>query len=252
MPLVETEGLVIKSYNLAEADRIVVLLTHDHGVVRGVAKGAKRLKSKFGSGLEPFSVVQATYFQKDAVELVSIQKTDLIQSNFDAASDPDFLQKFSYLGDLLLTLSPPHDPNETLYRMVKACVETASNDRSTLLSTGVYFELWMLRLAGYLPDWGHCNACRREFDETETANLQGNFHLICPTCRRGAATRPFDGTTRSIAAAARKLSPSKFAEFTADQHDALKALSIILKLIVSSSIGREVTGETSLAIKTQG
>ncbi len=251
MPLVETEGLVIKSYNLAEADRIVVLLTHDHGVVRGVAKGAKRLSSKFGSGLEPFSVVQTTYFQKDAVELVSIQKTDLIQSNFDAASDPDFLQKFSYLGDLLLTLSPPHDPNETLYRMVKACVETASNDRSTLLSTGVYFELWMLRLAGYLPDWGHCNACGREFDDAETANLSGNFHLICPTCRRGAATRPFDGISRSIAAAARKLSPSKFAEFTADKDDALKALSIILKLIVSSSIGREVTGEKSLAIKTQ-
>ena len=252
MPLVETEGLVIKSYNLAEADRIVVFLTHDHGVVRGVAKGAKRLKSKFGSGLEPFSVVHVTYFQKDSVELVSIQKTDLIQSNFDAASDPDFLQKFSYLGDLLLTLSPPHDPNETLYRMVKACVETASKDRSTLLSTGVYFELWMLRLAGYLPDWGHCNACRREFDDSETANLQGNFHLICSTCRRGAATRPFDGTHRSIAAAARRLAPREFAAFTADKHDALKALSIILKLIVSSSIGREVSGEKSLAIKTQG
>ena len=64
MALIETESLVLKSYNLAEADKIVVLLTHDHGVVRGVAKGAKRLKSKFGSGLEPFSVVHSTYFQK--------------------------------------------------------------------------------------------------------------------------------------------------------------------------------------------
>ncbi|MBK8304956.1 MAG: DNA repair protein RecO [Chloracidobacterium sp.] len=251
MPLVETEGLVIKSYNLAEADRIVVLLTLDHGVVRGVAKGAKRLKSKFGSGLEPFSVVQATYFQKDSVELVSIQKTDLIQSNFDAASDPDFLQKFSYLGDLLLTMSPPHDPNETLYRMVKR-VETASNDRFDAIEHGRIFRIVDAGLAGYLPDWGHCNACGREFDDAETANLSDNFHLICPTCRRGAATRPFDGISRSIAAAARKLSPSKFAEFTADKDDALKALSIILKLIVSSSIGREVTGEKSLAIKTQG
>ncbi len=252
MPLVETEGLVIKSYNLAEADRIVVLITRDHGVVRGVAKGAKRLKSKFGSGLEPFSVVQTEYFQKDAVELVSIQKTDLIQSNFEAASDPAFLQKFSYLGDLLLTLSPPHDPNETLYRMVKVCVETASADRSALLSTGVYFELWMLRLAGYLPDWGHCNVCRRDFEDTEIANLQGNFHLICSTCRRGPVTRPFDATSRAIAAAARKLGPGKFAEFTADEHDRLDAISGILKMIVSSSIGREVTGEKSLAIKTQG
>src|SRR3954471_24243642 len=99
MPLIETEGLVLKSYNLAESDRIDVLLTREHGVVRAVAKGAKRLKSKFGSGLEPFSVVQATYFQKETVELVSLQKTDLITSNFDAASEPAFLQKFSYLAE---------------------------------------------------------------------------------------------------------------------------------------------------------
>src|SRR6187397_190419 len=111
MPLVETESLVIKSYNLAEADKIVVLLTRDHGVVRGVAKGAKRLKSKFGSGLEPFSVVRAEYFEKETSDLVSIQKVELIQSNFAAASNPDFLQKFSYLGDILITFSPPHDPN---------------------------------------------------------------------------------------------------------------------------------------------
>ena len=54
MSLIETESIILRSYNLAEADKIVVLLTRDHGVVRGVAKGAKRLKSKFGSGLEPF------------------------------------------------------------------------------------------------------------------------------------------------------------------------------------------------------
>ena len=64
MPLIETESLVIKSYGLAEADRIVVLLTQEHGMIRGVAKGAKRLKSKFGSGLEPFSVVKVEYFEK--------------------------------------------------------------------------------------------------------------------------------------------------------------------------------------------
>src|SRR3954463_3717708 len=107
MPLIETESLVLKSYNLAEADKIVVLLTHDHGVVRGVAKGAKRLKSRFGSGLEPFSEIRASYFQKENIELVSLQKADLIRSNFEVASNPDFLQKFSYLGDLLISFLPP-------------------------------------------------------------------------------------------------------------------------------------------------
>ncbi|MEP6787877.1 MAG: DNA repair protein RecO, partial [Acidobacteriota bacterium] len=235
------------SYNLAEADRIVVLLTHDHGVVRGVAKGAKRLKSRFGSGLEPFSIVRAEYFQKDSSELVSIQKIDLIQSNFTAASNPDFLQKFSYLGDLLITMSPPHDPNETLYRMVKACIETAASDPETLLSTGVYFELWLVRLAGYLPDWSKCDECGRMFDDVEGASVRSNFHLVCSECRKSSG-RVMDRPGREIAAAARRLSPYEFAKFTRGKDKDLNYLSTILKQLISQSIGREVMGETSLAI----
>lgn len=247
MPLIETESLVIKSYNLAEADKIVVLLTRDHGVVRGVAKGAKRLKSKFGSGLEPFSVVRTTYLQKEAVELVAIQRIDLIRSNFTAASNPDFLQKFSYLGDLVITFSPPHDPNETLYRMVRACIETAAADAGTLLSIGVYFELWLLRLAGYLPDWARCDGCGRAFDDVEETGVRTNFHLQCLNCRRSGSARVLSGSGRAIATAARRLSPEDFAKFSSSSTEDLACLSIILKQMISRSIGREVTGEISLA-----
>ena len=248
MPLVETESLVIKSYNLGDADRIVVFLTRDHGVVRGVAKGAKRLKSKFGSGLEPFSIVRAEYFEKESVELVSIQKIDLVRSNFAAASNPDFLQKFSYLGDLLITLSPPHDPNETLYRMVRACVETAADDPESLASTGVYFELWMLRLAGYMPDWSKCDRCGRSFDDAESADIRGDFHLICANCRRSAGGRVLTGSARAVSVAARRLSPVDFSKFTVECDEDLRFLSALMKQMISTAIGREVVGETSLAI----
>jgi len=249
MPLIETEGLVLKSYNLAESDRIVVLLTRDHGVVRGVAKGAKRLKSKFGSGLEPFSVVQATYFQKETSELMSIQKTEIITSNFTAASEPAFLQKFSYLADLLIAFSPPHDPNEKLYRMARSCVDAASADGETLLAAGVYFELWLLRLSGFLPAWTKCDNCRRPFDNDELANLQANFHLMCDACRRGPATQPFDGAMRAISVAARRFPPSEFAELTAADTERLEQMSNVLKRIVATALGREVAGEFSLAVK---
>ncbi len=74
MGLVETEGLILKSYSLAEADKIVILLTKNEGIIRGVAKGANRLKSRFGGGLEPFSIVRINYFQKEERELVSISQ----------------------------------------------------------------------------------------------------------------------------------------------------------------------------------
>ncbi len=245
MALIETESLVLKSYNLAEADKIVVLLTHDHGVVRGVAKGAKRLKSKFGSGLEPFSVVQSTYFQKDAVELVSIERIDLIRSSFGVASNPDFLQKFSYLADLLIAISPPHDPSETLYRMATACLQTASDNEPALLSVGVYFEIWLLRIAGYLPDWTRCDQCGRAFGETEESSIGSNFHLFCSACRRASSNGILTPDIRALAAAAMRISPGDFSQFDAERHDDLVALSNVLKRMISQAIGREVAAEST-------
>ena len=242
MGLIETESLVLKSYNLAEADKIVVLLTQDHGVVRGVARGAKRLKSKFGSGLEPFSVVQSTYFQKDAVELVSIDRIDLIRSSFSHASNPDFLEKFAYLADLLIAISPPHDPSETLYRMTRACLQTASDGPERLLSVGVYFEIWLLRIAGYLPDWSRCAKCGRQFDISEETNMSRSFHLNCLSCKPGRA-EPLSSGLRSMAANVLHISPADFAVYSADRADELGILSGIAKRMISVAIGREVMNE---------
>ena len=121
MSLIETDALVLRSYPLAEADRIVVFLTRDHGVVRCVAKGAKRLKSRFGSSLEPFSTVRLTYLHKDDRELHLARHTELIESHFRFAASPEALATFSYIADLVMSLVPPNDPDHLLYRMTSAC-----------------------------------------------------------------------------------------------------------------------------------
>src|SRR5687768_5507300 len=157
MPLFESESLVLKTYNLAEADRIVVFFTRDHGIVRGVAKGAKRLKSRFGSTLEPFSTVMLEYYEKEDRELVGIRRAELIRSSFLEASNPRFLHTFSYIADLLVAFVPPNDANETLYRMVKACIEAGAESSDSLAAMRLYFELWLLRLGGYMPDWKKCD-----------------------------------------------------------------------------------------------
>jgi DNA repair protein RecO (recombination protein O) len=247
MSLIETESIILRSYNLAEADKIVVLLTRDHGVVRGVAKGAKRLKSKFGSGLEPFSFVNSTYFEKDTSDLVSIQKIEIDESNFAAASDPDFLQKFSYLGDLLVSFLAPHDPNETVFRMVRAAITTAAADRSTLPAIGVYFELWLLKLSGYLPDWSRCDSCGNGFRGEESASLLSNSHLSCERCRK--SHRRLGLEERNLVASALKLSPDAFSIAHASDIDAIGSLSTVLKTMISQAIGREVAAEKPFALK---
>lgn len=248
MGLVETEGLILKSYSLAEADKIVVLLTQNEGLVRGVAKGAKRLKSRFGGGLEPFSIVQVSYFQKEDRELVSIGQIELLKSYFEKASDPDFFEKFAYLVELLIEFAPPHDPNENLYRMAKVCLETASENPQNLDSTVVYFELWILRLGGYLPDWNNCDNCKRELGADEKTSLQINFHLRCQFCQKGRNDWQISAVERQIFNNAKRLSPAKFVEYAADKEKEVKEVSIILRKIISNILGRDInTAKRSIA-----
>jgi DNA repair protein RecO (recombination protein O) len=249
---IESESIVLKTYNLAEADKIVILLTKDHGVIRGVAKGAKRLKSRFGSGLEPFSVISLTYRQKDSVELVSIEKAELVRSYFSSAGTLGFLEKFAYLCELLIAFTPPHDPNETLYRMVRACLDAAGDHNSDLVSIGTYFELWLLRLAGYLPDWRECNMCKREFSTVENAQIDSSYYLVCSQCKPAITRRIVDGRQREIVALAQKRPPDEFAKIFGGDAQRLNDVSSIFQRLISNSIGREVVIEKRPPYATTG
>ncbi len=249
MPLIETEALILRSYNLAEADKIVVFITRNEGVVRGVAKGAKRLKSRFGSGLEPFSKVKIEYFLKESSELVTIQRVELTSSSFTAASDPEFLRRFSYLSELLVLFSPPHDPNEKLYRMVNACIDAAAGDSANLDGIVLYFEIWLLRLSGFLQDWSTCGACLRTFDDADQAYLAADLSLICKGCCPGSHRDLMDARNRHLAASARRLSPRDFAQATVGLGDRIGYLSEIMKRSLSRAAGKDISAERSLAIK---
>ncbi|HEY8560581.1 MAG TPA: DNA repair protein RecO [Pyrinomonadaceae bacterium] len=246
MALVETEGLVLKSYGLAEADKIVVFLTREHGLVRGVAKGAKRLKSKFGGSLEPFSIVRLTFFQKEDRELVSIQQSEIIRSFFELAVQPNAFQKFAYLVELLNDFAPPSDPNERLYRMAKVCLEASDANPEMLSQMILYFELWLLKLGGYLPSWERCDICKRELEGGEKANLQINFHLACLQCRKTRGEWTIPAEQREIFSFAQKVSPTRFLELTRDSGVEVNEVSNILKRIISNVLGRESTGEKIL------
>lgn len=246
MPLVETESLVLKSYSLSEADKIVVFLTQEQGLVRGVAKGAKRLKSRFGGALEPFSIVDLAYFQKEERELVSIRQVELKKSFFEQASDPLFLQKFAYLGDVLAEFAPPHEPNERLYRMARVCLETAAENSESLESVALYFEIWLLRLSGYLPFWDKCHNCRRELAGIENASLQINFHLLCRDCQKSKNASVVAAEQRNVFLTAQTLSPAKFIEFAAKKSPSVREVSAIMKRIISHILGKETVGERVL------
>ncbi len=212
MPLIENETIVLKSHDLAEADRIIVALTRDHGVIRGVAKGIKRLNSKFGSSLEPFNIINLIYFQREDRELVSVQNAELLRSNFTVASRPEMLSAYSYFGDLMLAFTLPGDPNQVLFRMLKACLETDIVIGSDNLLLRFYFESWLLRLAGVLPDWRCCHTCGHEFSDSERPAFDSAQHLVCENCHGGRLTGPLSPGWLASLRSVRKENPEDFAK----------------------------------------
>jgi DNA repair protein RecO (recombination protein O) len=211
MAVLETDALILRTYNFGEADKIVVFLTRTAGVVRAVAKGCRKLRSKFGAALEPFTLAHITYYQKENQELVSLRQAEIVKSHFDLSSHAETLAGLAYMGDLVLEFSPPYEPNEKLFRMVTACLEAVSDSQADLQLILRYFEIWLLKLEGFLPDIRRCGECHREFKETDTAFMGVDTVLRCRQCSHGSGN-VLSKNLQAQLRATQKLAPFVFAK----------------------------------------
>jgi DNA repair protein RecO (recombination protein O) len=211
MAILETEALVLRTYNFAEADKIVVCLTRSAGLIRGVAKGCRKLKSRFGAALEPFTLAKISYYQKENQELVSLSQVEILKSHFDLSSQAETLAGLAYMGDLVIEFSPPYQPNEKLFRMVSACLEAISESQPDLQVILRYFEIWLLKLEGYLPDIRRCGECHRAFNENDRAFMGADMAFRCRTCSRGVGA-VLSRRLQTQLRASQKLAPYVFAK----------------------------------------
>lgn len=210
MALVNTDAIVLRTYNLAEADRIAVCLTRSAGLVRAVAKGARRMKSRFGAALEPFTVIRLTFYERENRELVSISSAEIVRSHFNLAAQLEASEALAYMGELVSEFAPPHEANEKLFRMVTACVEALEPSAGPARLVLRYFEVWLLRLAGLFPDVRSCAECGMRLSEGDTAHLDVEVKPHCQKCSRGPATRLLPETQRTVIAT-QQLPPGEFA-----------------------------------------
>ena len=211
MALFETEALILRNYNLAEADKIVVCLSRSAGLIRGVAKGCRKLKNRFGAALEPFTLVNLTYYEKEHRELVSFRQVEILKSRFNLSSNASLLTGFAYMGDLLIDFSPPHQANDNLFRMALACYEAAAETPEDLEAVLRYFEVWLLKLEGFLPDLRSCVNCGKTFTPDEVVYLGIDLSLRCQQCSQGRGG-PISKGLRTHLRSTEKVAPAKFAE----------------------------------------
>ena len=149
MPLYTAEALVLRTYKLGEADRIVVFLTRDRGKKRGVAPNARKSRKRFGAALEPLTEVRISYFEKERRELVGLNYAEPVRSPLSAAS-PEALGYSHYFAELIDEWAAEADVDEKLYRLGTSALE-ALLAGAPVEALARYFECWLLRLQGVYP-----------------------------------------------------------------------------------------------------
>src|SRR5919106_4692925 len=158
VPLHTADALILRTYKLGEADRIVVFLTRDRGKKRGVAKGARRPRSRFIGALEPLTEARVAYFEKERRELVGVNYVEPLRSPLTlcgpaevSPSRTDALGYVGYFAELLDEWAQEADADERLYRLGAAMLEALAAG-APVEPLARYFEYWLLRLQGVYPE----------------------------------------------------------------------------------------------------
>jgi len=186
MPARESEALVLRTYPFREADLVVSFIARDQGRLRGVARGARKLRSRFGAGLERLAHVRMYYFQRENRDLVGLDSCDLIESQFSVlGADYSLGVALDFLADVSEQLLPEHEPNDRYFRLLLLALDhLRGRGPEGLWDTVTYFSLWAVKLGGWLPDLRACASCGVEFPDGGraffTRALPG---LACERCR---------------------------------------------------------------------
>ena len=240
MGLVESEAIVLRTYNLAEADKIVICLTRKAGLVRAVARGARRLKSRYGAGLEPYTVLALSFYEKEGRELVSVRDTEILRSYFHLTSSAETMTALAYMSELVLSFAPPHEPNEKLFRMVSACLSALAQTPEGVPAITRYFEVWLLKLAGFFPNMRVCADCGRRVGGEKGVYLNIEGRARCYACSSGQGIQLSAEAHAQIEATQRQ-SPDEFARSNGNASAAAQSeVAQVTKRLIERVLEREV------------
>jgi DNA repair protein RecO (recombination protein O) len=157
MALKESEAIVLRTYPLREADVLVTLFTRLEGKVRGVARAAKKSRRRFGAALEPLTWVRVYYDDRERHELARLDSCDVLDSPLASVMTYPRAVALGHVAELLDELLPEREANDTVFRLALSVLAGLRGSDVWLPVT--YFELWMTRLMGYLPELSECIVC---------------------------------------------------------------------------------------------
>lgn len=190
MPYYKNPAVVLHSLDFAESDKLITFFSRDFGKLKGVAKGAKRSRKRFGSGLEPLTYCTISFFEKERAQLVRLDHCEIIEPYSCIHDDVLKVGYASYLVELIREMVAEREANRELFKLFITFLSLI-NELSFREEFIRIFELRLLALAGYQPELTRCVVCRRVVNPTREHQFSvRKGGLVCLGCLKDAGDYP--------------------------------------------------------------
>jgi DNA repair protein RecO (recombination protein O) len=198
MGLYRDEGVVLRVQKLGEADRIITLLTREHGRIRAVGKGVRRTRSKFGGRLEPFTHVDLQIYEGRSLDVV--QQAETIASYGDRMVDdyPRYTTGTAMLETAERMTAEEREPAVQQFLLLVGGLRTLAEG---VHGPGLVLDAFLLRslaVAGYAASFGDCARCAKTGPHRFFNVAAGGS--VCTACRPGGSASPARETLELLAA----------------------------------------------------
>lgn len=175
--IVRTEAVVLSSMKYRESSRILRFYTRKSGKVSVIAKGARQAKNRFGSALQPMAYVTAVLYWKPDRDLQLLTQCDLISQFRNLADDMERMACGMAVVELVDAVSHAEEENVPLFELLVDTLGAA--DRATKHSRNAlyYFEVHLLEILGFRPNFSTCSHCSISIDEQTLGSMGGELRM---------------------------------------------------------------------------
>jgi DNA repair protein RecO (recombination protein O) len=197
----KTEAIVLRSFRLREADRIIHLYTATHGRVGAVVKGVRRTKSRFGGRLEPFFRLRLVLYEGRG-DLDTVTSAEAIEWYPRLRSRGASLNAAGTACETVHRLFGEQDANPAAYNLLCHELQLLDSDAGAAGPANLLaFRLKLLLAAGFVPELAGCAACGTEIDGREVSFSAASGGVVCGECPP-AGGFSLDGASLSFMASA--------------------------------------------------
>lgn len=193
MPSYKAKAFVLKSYKLGESDKIVKLYSGEFGLIDGIAKGARKPKSRFIGRLELFNLLDLEIARGRSLDIIT--QVEILKNFKNIAGD---FYKFVFcelISDIVLKTHSDKETSPLLFKLLYVCFNEINNldyeDVISLKKLMCFFEAKYLKIIGYSPSLKSCSKCGAEIKSKVASLGKGKVFfsnkfggIICQDCYR--------------------------------------------------------------------